>query len=283
MPTTRSPVPAERIRSRGTVAAIAFALLLPAALSQAFTFEIPKPTGFVVDEAGVLNAQTKKRLIDLNRELQQKTGAEIAVVVVPTTKPEPPFDYAMAVAESWKPGSAEKDNGVVFLVATEDRQMYILTGYGAEGPIPDGLVGQIRDQIVRPAFRRGDYNAGILEATTTMASLLAKDAGVTLSGVAPPQMRRRRARGGGGLSSILFLLVLFAILRSVFRGRGRRGRGGDAFTAFLLGSLLGRSFPRGGRGGFGGGGFGGGFGGSGGGFGGFGGGGFGGGGAGGSW
>ena len=263
-------------------------LLLGRGPAQGFTFDVPKPTGFVVDEAGALTVGQKKRLIDLNRELQEKTGAEIAVVVVRSTEPEPPHDYAMAIAESWKPGSAKKDNGVVFLVATEDRQMYILTGYGAEGPLPDGLVGEIRDRIVRPAFRAGDYGAGIVDASNLMASLIAKDAGVTLTGVAPPRMPQRRRRQRGGDSSILVLFILFFILRSMFRGGGRGGRGArrghDALGGFLLGSLLGRSFGHGRHGGVGGGGFGGGgFGGGGGGFGGFGGGGFGGGGAGGSW
>lgn len=261
-------------------------LLLAAAASLAYDFDLPKPTGYVTDQAGVLSGATKQRLVDLNRELEQKTGAQIAVVIVPTTKPEPPFDFALAIAEAWKPGSTEKDNGVVFLVATEDRQMQILTGYGAEGPLPDGLVGEIRDRIIGPAFRRGDFDAGILGATTTMASLLAKDAGVTLDGVPPPQLlKRRRSRRlfDSAFPSVL-LLVLFLLMRLTRRGGGRRGRrGADAYDAFLLGSLLGRGFPHGRHGGFGGGGFGGGFGGGGGGFGGFGGGGFGGGGAGGSW
>ena len=262
---------------------VALLCLLVAEPSRAFDFDIPKPSGFIVDEVGVLNAGTKQKLVDLNRELQQKTGAEIAVVVVPTTTPEPIFDYAMAVAESWKPGSAEKDNGVVFVAAIEDRKMQILTGYGAEGALPDGLVGEIRDRIVVPAFRQGDYGRGILEASQTMAALLAKDAGVTLTGVPAPKSMPRRRAGRGGLSSLILLLLLFLFLRSL-SGRGPRGRGGsgrDALTGFVLGNVLGRSFPRH-HGGFGGGGFGGGgFGG--GGFGGFGGGGFGGGGAGGSW
>ncbi len=280
MPTIRRR--SEGLRRARLAPALCLLFLLSANSAPGFTFDIPKPTGFVVDQAGVLDPATKRRIVELNEELKKKTGAEIAVVIVPTTKPEPPIDYAMAIAESWKPGSEKEDNGVVFLVATEDRQMYILTGYGAEGPLPDGLVGEIRDRIVRPAFRRGDYAAGILDATTTMASLIAKDAGVTLTGVAPPKMPRRRRARGGGFPSLLALLIVFALFRSMFRGgggyRGRRRH--DVASSLLLGGLLGRSFPRGGHGGFGGGGFGGG---GGGGFGGFGGGGFGGGGAGGSW
>ena len=65
----------------------------------------------------------------------------------------------MAIAEQWKPGAKGKDNGVVFLVAVDDREMQILTGYGVEGALPDGKVGEIRDRLVVPAFRAGDYAA----------------------------------------------------------------------------------------------------------------------------
>jgi len=254
----------------------------------AFTFDVPKPTGFVVDRVGVLDARTKARIETVNEELRRKTGAEIAVVIVPTTEPEPIFDYAMAVAEAWKPGARDKDNGVVFVVAVQDRQMYILTGYGAEGVLPDGKVGDIRDEIVAPAFRKGDYAGGVWNAVATMASLIAGDAGVTLDG-APPPPRARERSSGSGISALIVLVVIFLVLRGMFRGRrsgfrGRRGRGlADDLGPFILGNILGRGFGGRGHGGFGGGGFGGSFGGGRGGFGGFGGGSFGGGGAGGSW
>ena len=205
-------MPPDARRNRTAIATIAVVgLILAAGHAAAFKFEIPKPTGFVVDESGVLSPGVKKKLVAINQELEQKTGAQIAIVVVPSTKPEPPFDYAMAIAESWKPGSAEKDNGVVFLVATADRKLQILTGYGAEGVLPDGFLGQIRDRVVRPAFRAGDYGRGILEATVIMADRIAKDAGVTLEGV-PKPTRRRGAKDLGGdepsLSDLIFGLIM---------------------------------------------------------------------------
>src|SRR5262249_56302611 len=109
---------------------------------------------------------------------KEKTGTEIAVVVVDSTAPLTAFDYAMKVAEAWKPGAKGKDNGVVFLVAVKDRQMHILTGYGVEGALPDGKVGAIRDQLVRPAFRRGDYSGGVRIATQALAGIIADGAGV---------------------------------------------------------------------------------------------------------
>jgi uncharacterized protein len=227
---------------------------------------IPKPRGYVSDFAGVIDRTTISELDALITELKAKTGAEIAVVVVETTGPLTAFDYAMKIAESWKPGAAGKDNGVVFLVAVKDRQMFILTGYGVEDVLPDGRVGEIRDTLVRPAFRRGDFAGGIRAATVAMATIIARGAGVQLSVAAPRAAApaARPAPASGLLPVVLLIIFLFFFWRLPLWPLFVGGPGGF------------------GRGGFGGG-FGGGFSGGGGGFGGFGGGGFGGGGAGGSW
>ena len=219
---------------------------------------------------GVLDPATRRDLDALIEELKAKTGAEIAVVVVESTAPLTAFDYAMKIAEAWKPGARGKDNGVVFLVAVKDRDMFILTGYGVEGVLPDGKVGEIRDRLVVPAFRRGDYAGGIRAGTQAIAEIIATGAGVRLEGVRSRPAARPQPTL---LSSLLPLLVIiiFLILASrfpvgptMFGGSGMRRRG------------FGGGFGDGFGGGFGGGG-------GGGGFGGFGGGGFGGGGAGGKW
>lgn len=223
---------------------------------------VPTARGYVSDYVGVIDAATVRDLDAVIGELKSKTGAEIAVVVIDSTAPLSAFDYAMKIAEAWKPGAAGKDNGIVFLVAVKDRQMFILTGYGVEGVLPDGRVGWIRDQFVRPAFRRGDYAGGIRAATQEMAALIAHDAGVQLSTVRSLPVARRPQPG---LFSVLLpTLLLIIVVMLFFR---------FPFLPLLIG---GRSGSREG-------GSGGGFGGGGGGFGGFGGGSFGGGGAGGDW
>lgn len=260
----------------------ALLLAAPAVDALAARIAVPKAQGYVTDLAGVIDPPTRARLTSLIKELKDKTGAEIAVVTVRTTDPEPPFDYAMAIAEQWQPGAKGKDNGVVFLVAVDDREMQILTGYGVEGALPDGKVGEIRDTLVVPAFRAGDYGRGIADATTTMAALIAADHGVKLSGApAPVRQTARRGRGGGGIG--IGLILLLFLISAFLNGMGGGGRGGRRMRG--RGGLLGPIIFGGGSGGFGrgGGGFGGGFGGGSGGFGGFGGGGFGGGGAGGKW
>jgi uncharacterized protein len=228
---------------------------------------VPIPRGYVSDYVGVLDAATVRELNALIGELKSKTGAEIAVVVVDSAAPLTAFDYAMKIAEAWKPGAPGKDNGIVFFVAVRDRQLYILTGYGVEGVLPDGKVGEIRDQLVRPAFRERDYARGIRAATQEMAAIIARGAGVQLTGVHP---RSAAARTPPSLVSVL-ILVLFLGIVLILLSRF------PASPWFVGGP--GRMRRTGGFGG----GFGGGFSGGGGGFGGFGGGSFGGGGAGGDW
>lgn len=259
-------------------ALVGLACLLRVAAVAAQEPTVPTARGYINDYVGVLDAGTVARLSALVRELKAKTGSEIAVAVVRSTQPLTAFDYAMKIAEAWKVGSKQHDNGVLFLVAIDDRSLYILTGYGVEGVLPDGRVGEIRDTLVRPAFRRGDFAGGIRAATERMATLIAADRGVRLEGA--PNSAPSRARPTGGPSWLIVLLVVvFFVFAALSQSFGRRSR--YIFPTPHRGRHSGGGF--GGFGGFGGGGFGG-FGGSGGGgFGGFGGGGFGGGGAGGDW
>jgi uncharacterized protein len=232
--------------------------------------QIPAPQGFVSDFAGVIDQPTRQQLARLLQELKDKTGAEIVIVTVETTQPLTAFDYAIKIAEAWKPGAKDKDNGVVFLVATKDRKMFVATGYGVEGVLPDGKVGEIRDEYVVPRFKQGDYAHGILAGTQVMADLIAGEYGVHLTGVQFPHTRRGEETPPGWML-LIFALIALGLVVAAFTGT-RRSR----YTRFD-----GAQYHGGGFGGYGFGG--GGFGGSGGDFGGFGGGRFGGGGAGGDW
>jgi uncharacterized protein len=225
---------------------------------------LPAPQGFVTDVAGVVPPPVRAEIGNLLEELRAKTGAEIAVVTVETTAPLDDFTYAMRIADTWKPGRKGEDTGVVFLVATRDRKLRILVGYGLEGILPDGLVGEIEDREVVPAFRAGRVDEGIRRGVVALARRIAAARGVELTGVPPAADERPdTAPLPAGIVVVLVLLFLALVIYQATRPR-RFGRGGISPFGF---------------GGFGGGGFGGG----GGGFGGFGGGSFGGGGAGRSW
>jgi uncharacterized protein len=253
-------------------------LIVAPLISRAEEVVIPQPQGFVSDFAGVIDQPTRSKLTNLISELQQKTGAEIAVVTVETTQPLTPFEYALKIFETWKPGAKGKDNGVVFLVASKDRKMFVTTGYGVEGMLPDGKVGAIQDRYIVPAFKQGNYSQGIFAGTQAMAAEIAQGYDVTLTGVPAP---RRRGQEVPINPLFLFLLLIFLFFISSSFARANRGRynryGGGIYPG-------GGGFGGFGNGGFGGGGGGfGGFGGGGGDFGGFGGGESGGGGAGRDW
>jgi uncharacterized protein len=222
---------------------------------------IPPSQGFVSDFAGVIDQSTHQQLTNLIRELQEKTSAEIAVVTVETTQPLTVFDYALKIAETWKPGAKGKDNGVVFLVATKDRKVRIATGYGVEGILPDGKIGAIQDADIVPYFKQGNYSQGILAGTQALAREIAKEHGVSLTGLPSPRGRSHDAEPVNLPTLLIILFIILAIFSTLSRS------GWSPYSRY--GHRRGRY-----GGGYGGGGFGGGgFGGSGGGFGGFGGGG----------
>ncbi|MFN8545134.1 MAG: TPM domain-containing protein [Candidatus Binatia bacterium] len=242
--------------------ALVAVLIAGAGLALASAPRIPAPRGWVTDDAGIVSASVAARIGALCEELRAKTGAEIAVLTVETTAPLDDFTYAMQVADTWRPGRKRDDTGIVFLIAIRDRKTRIVTGYGLEGILPDGLIGEILDTEVLPDFRAGHVDEGIWRGVAAVAGRVAQANGVALTGVPPARSRPLAAPAPVPLLVLVALLVLLVLLYQLGAQRGGGRRGGFGWG-----------------GGFGGGGFGGG----GGGFDGFGGGGFGGGGAGRSW
>lgn len=252
-----------------------------------------QPTGFVTDAAHLLDDATRSSLEARLQRLKDLTGAELAVVTLPTIGDYDPADVARDIGRMWKVGadapigSKLRNAGAVLLLVphTSDHkgQFYISPGMGLEGTITDAKAGDIRDAAL-PLLGQRQYGAALDMATSTMADLIARDLGVDDSTLLRRTAPRAEVRSRVNYAKIIVYAVLFIIwlVSIALRNRGGRGGrgGGSGFgSGWLLPYMIGRSF---GGGGFGGGGFGGG-GGGGGGFGGFGGGGgFSGGGAGGS-
>jgi uncharacterized protein len=284
------------MRFRRSVALCAVVLLLVGFSVPAFgaSAALPSPTGPVTDLVGILDRPTTQRLEALVGQVQRQSGAEIAILVVPSTAPESIEDYSIAVFDQWKIGQRGKDNGLLFLVAVQDRRLRITTGYGLEAILPDGKVGAIRDRDIIPFFRAGRYADGIVRGTEVLAAAVLGQAGGAIAGETPQARARPRERGFGSrktgiLLAVFVILILFSVAvsaadrRASLRGRGLRSRR-SGWLPWGIGGGLGGGYggwSAGRHGGWSGGGFGGGFGG--GGFGGFGGGSSGGGGAGGSW
>ena len=226
---------------------------------------IPKPIGPVNDFANVIPPSIERQIAALAIELDKKTGTAVVVATMPDIGGEEYNDYTNRLYSAWGIGQKGVDKGVLIFVTVKERKMRIETGYGVEGILPDGLVGEIRDKYMIPYLKKNQYGDGILNGFMAVALVISKDAGIQLTGQVPIQRPKKKSR------SIFSLFPLLIILFFVF---GSRRRGG----AWLLLPLL----MGGGGGRYSSGGFGGSFGGFGGGFGGFGGGMSGGGGAGGS-
>lgn len=248
-------------------------LLLPFAAVCQPVSSLPKPTDYVSDFAHVMSPQAIQKIDYVCGEVDHEAHAQIAVVTVKTLNGDDVSDYAVNVYQKWGLGAKKgqyQDRGVLILIAVQDRKRFISTGYGLEGILPDGLVGQIGRQMV-PMLRSNDFDGAMELAVGRVSQIIASDAGVKLAPLDGTEAQPQQTQIGlGGLVvvGIVILLVLFILARF----------GGGGLIGFLLGMFFGGGFGGGGGGGDG---FGGGGGGDG--FGGFGGGSTGGGGAGGSW
>ena len=238
----------------------------------------PNPPRLVNDFAHVMTADQVQELESKLVAYDDSTSIQIAVVTVPTTGDYAIDDYALKILRDWKVGNKKTNNGLVILAAIQDHKVFIATGYGMEGVLPDITSKEIIENEIVPNFKENNYYHGFD---------LAADAIIKASHgeyVAPSGYDQRKGHGGGG-GNILGIIIFFVIIFILISRGGGRGGGGGMFSGsgvlpFLIGNMLGGMSRGGGWSGGGGGGFGGG---GGGGFGGFGGGSGGGGGAGGSW
>lgn len=273
------------IRRSRVVWCIAGLALAASGATRAEDIKQIQPTGYVIDLAGVLKPDTRKQLEALCMELEQKTGAQMAIVTVKSLDGNEIQPYANDLFQHLGVGKKKQDNGVMLLVAPNDRKYWTEVGYGLEPIINDARAGDA-GRLMVPYFRKGDYSSGVAAAAWQLAKYIADDKGVTLTGA--PQLNpipKREEDSHVGLWIILGIFLLISLMsRSGGSSNINRGGGGMG-SGFLAGAILGSMINRGrgGWGGSGGGWGGGGWGGSGGGFGGFGGGSSGGGGAGGSW
>ncbi|MFO7177315.1 MAG: TPM domain-containing protein [Pseudomonadota bacterium] len=248
--------------------ALLFIGLLPAV---ARALEVPPLRGRITDLAEIVPPDAEQRITQKLLGHEQATGQQFAVLTIPSLEGDPIEDFSIRVVEKWQLGTKGKDDGLLLLVARDDRKVRIEVGYGLEGTITDALSSRVIREVITPEFRRGNFAGGI-EAGL---DVLMKAAGGSGEAALPPPRTGRRGHGGSLAGFIWIFFVFFFVLapwllRLVFWGAlgGRRGPRGGFGGWHHWGGLGGRSWGGHSGGGWGGGGFGGGFSGRGGGFGG---------------
>lgn len=228
----------------------ALLLTLPALL-WAETTAFPDLTGRVVDRAEMLSPEAEARLTQMLQAHEQASTEQVVVVTLPDLQGLPIEDYGYQLGRHWGIGQEGEDSGALLIVAEAERKIRIEVGYGLEGRLTDAQSAVIINRVITPAFRQGDFQAGILDGAGAMIKVLG---GTPMAVPRGGQTQTLQEQPGAGLVSLFFIIMMAIVFLFGSRG-GRGGRGGAALLgAYLLGGAMG---GRGG-GGFGGGGFGGG-------------------------
>ena len=190
---------------------IALFLAYPAALP-AVTPPLPDhPTQYVVDLAGVLDADARARLNARLKDLEAETTAQVVVLTFNSLEGEPIEDFSHQTAVKWGIGQKGKDNGVLLTVAVKDRKYRIEVGYGLESALPDSLVGSLGRQYLVPNFRKGDFAAGIVATVNEVAKAISGGKGVGITSETGKVAANKAPRRPGAVGTIL-LSPLTAIL-----------------------------------------------------------------------
>ena len=201
--------------------------------------EKPNPPRLVNDFSKTLSTKEVQQLENKLVAYNDSTSSEVSIVLINSVGPYDISDYAFQLGDQWGIGRADKDNGVLILAAMKDRKVFIATGYGMEGAIPDALAKRIVEQLIVPNFRTENYYTGLDQATDMIFKLA--------SGEYKAEYLGSSDNPGGGLPLFLILIVGFVIL-TLIRNRndnnnhmgGKRG-GVDFFTTLLLANMLGGS------------------------------------------
>ena len=216
--------------------ALLFALWLSAPWAAA-EVAVPPLRAHVTDLTDTLDAGQRAALEQTLSAFEAERGAQIAVLIVPTTAPETLEQYSIRVAEQWKLGRKGIDDGVLLVVAKQDRALRIEVGYGLEGVIPDAIANRVTDDVIVPYFKRGDYAGGIQAGVRQLMHLIEGEA-------LPAPVQRGAAPSGMEASLPLLIMGALAVgllLRAIFGrllGAGLTGVGAGVIAWWLFGSLF---------------------------------------------
>jgi uncharacterized protein len=216
------------------------AVLLFFAVTALAQVAVPKLSARVTDLTDTLTQEQRKTLEDRLAAFEARKGSQLAVLLVPTTQPEPIEQFGIRVGEQWKIGRKGIDDGAILIAAMKDRAVRIEVGYGLEGVLPDAVAKRIVEEYIVPRFKQGDFYGGIDAALTRMMAVIEGEPLPPPRGAKPAQ-----SVGGGGFEGLLmvgFMLVFVVggIIRAMFGrflGSGVIGAIGGVAGWLMLGSL----------------------------------------------
>ncbi|MEW5892123.1 MAG: YgcG family protein [Pseudomonadota bacterium] len=220
---------------RRALGALLLALFASAAAAEV---AVPPLNARVTDLTGTLTAEQRGAIEQKLAALEAARGSQIAVLLVPSTQPETIEQFGIRVAEAWQLGRKGIDDGVLLLIAKDDRAVRIEVGYGLEGAIPDAVAKRVIEAIILPRFRQGDFAGGI---EAGVAALIKRVEGEPLPEAAPRQASALALLEQALPLALLFIFVVGGLLRALFgRLLGAATAGGLAFLGawLLLGSLV---------------------------------------------
>ncbi len=210
---------------------IAFCLALALCVHNAAAEEkFPPHQGLINDFAGVIPPDIQKEMRSRSKEVLQKTGASVVVVTVPNLGESYIADYANKLYHAWGIGKKGEDRGVLILFALQERKIRIETGYGLEGILPDGRVGEILRNDMIPLLKEDRFGEGLLNGLKSVASTIAASRNVELTGKAVETAKRKKGSRNNPWTSLAVLAFFALSLGSmIFARRHGWGPGGGYY------------------------------------------------------
>jgi uncharacterized protein len=236
---------------------LGFAIALLCAAISCVTAETmpPKPDRYFNDYARVVNQATALRLNEQLAQFERETSTQLLVAIYPTMQSQSDVaDYTQRIAQTWGVGQKGRNNGAVLFVFVANRQMFIQTGYGLEGSLPDAICYDITHNVIAPYFKGGDYASGLQAGVTAMMQAVRGE----YKGTGKTHLEASKKNTSGvPVGTIIFGLIVLFIILSNLRGKTRRGYGYSRWGGPFIGGFGGGGFGGGGwsSGGSGGGGF----------------------------
>ena len=227
------------LKLKASLFALSLMLLLASGLAQAALVAVPPLKSLVTDLTGTLSQSDVAQLDAKLKAFEAEKGSQVAILIVPTTQPEDIAQYSIRVVDAWKLGRKKQDDGVLILVAKDDRKMRIEVGRGLEGAIPDLYAKRIITEEMSPRFKQGDFFGGINAATDKVTGLINGEQ------LAPPERQRDGLHLGGQnslpifLFTTIFLTMFFSGVLGRFFGAAATGGVSGLLTWLIAGASMG--------------------------------------------